>query len=68
MIEMLLSPSSRRIGLHKGCLTQRAPDWWDSARFQAVSVAQSGFRQMAVSRLAHQRVTPTVRQPKSKNK
>ena len=40
-------------------LTQRAPDWWESARFQAVSVAQSGFRQMAVSRLAHQRVPIT---------
>ena len=44
MIEMLLSPSSRRIGLHKGCLTQRAPDWWDSARFQALCVASGGFR------------------------
>jgi len=28
--------------------TQRAPDWWDSARFQAVSVAWSGFRQSGV--------------------
>jgi len=48
MIEMLLSPSSRRIGLHKGCLTQRAPDWWDSARFQAVFVAWSWLRQNSV--------------------
>jgi hypothetical protein len=26
-------------------LTQRAPDWWEAARFQAVSVAWSWFRQ-----------------------
>ena len=29
-------------------LTQRAPDWWESARFQAVCVAWSGFRQSGV--------------------
>jgi hypothetical protein len=29
-------------------LTQRAPDWWDSARFQAVCVARSWFRQIGV--------------------
>jgi len=23
------------------CPTQRAPDWWESARFQAVSLAQA---------------------------
>jgi len=28
--------------------TQRAPDWWESARFQAVCVAWSGFRQNGV--------------------
>ena len=28
--------------------TQRAPDWWESARFQAVCVAWSGFRQNSV--------------------
>ena len=39
MIETLLYPFSRRIGLHKGCLTQRAPDKWDSARLQALCVA-----------------------------
>ena len=26
----------------------RAPDWWESARFQAVYVARSGFRQNSV--------------------
>jgi len=29
--------------------TQRAPDWWESARFQAVCVAWSGFRQSGVT-------------------
>ena len=29
-------------------LTKRAPDWWESARFQAVCVAWSWFRQNAV--------------------
>ena len=29
-------------------LTQRAPDWWESARFQAISVAWSWFRQNGV--------------------
>jgi hypothetical protein len=28
--------------------TQRAPDWWESARFQAVSLAWSWFRQNGV--------------------
>jgi hypothetical protein len=28
--------------------TQRAPDWWESARFQAVFVAWSWFRQSGV--------------------
>ena len=28
--------------------TQRAPDWWESARFQALSVASSWFRQSGV--------------------
>jgi len=28
--------------------TQRAPDWWESARFQAVCVAWSEFRQNSV--------------------
>jgi hypothetical protein len=30
------------------CPTQRAPDWWESARFQAVFVARSRFRQSSV--------------------
>src|SRR6266536_469189 len=29
-------------------LTMRAPDWWESARFQAVFVAQGWFRQSGV--------------------
>ena len=29
-------------------LTQRAPDWWESPRFQAVFVARSWFRQSGV--------------------
>ena len=41
--------------------TQRAPDWWESARFQAVFVAQAGSVKAALSRPAYQRVTPTVR-------
>ena len=28
--------------------TQRAPDWWESARFQAVCLAWSWFRQSGV--------------------
>jgi hypothetical protein len=29
-------------------LTQRAPDWWESPRFQAVFWARSWFRQSGV--------------------
>jgi len=29
--------------------TQRAPDWWESARFQALCVAWRGFRQNGVA-------------------
>ncbi len=32
----------------KSCPTQRAPDWWESPRFQAVCVARSWFRQSGV--------------------
>jgi len=39
---------SHRFGRRKGCLTMRAPDWWESPRFQAVFVASSGFRQSGV--------------------
>jgi len=60
----------------KSCPTQRAPDvataprrrWWESARFQAVSLVRAGFRQSGVlsSHLVvepvetHQRVTLAV--------
>jgi hypothetical protein len=32
----------------KSSPTQRAPDWWESPRFQAVSFAQGWFRQSGV--------------------
>jgi len=32
----------------KSGITKRAPDWWESARFQAGSVARSWFRQSGV--------------------
>jgi hypothetical protein len=51
---------SHRSSQHKGCLTMRAPDWWESARFQAVSWLEVGSGKMAFSRPAHQRVTPAV--------
>jgi hypothetical protein len=30
-------------------LTQRAPDWWESARFQALFLAWTAFRQSGVA-------------------
>jgi len=39
---------SHRFGKRKGCLTQRAPDWWESPRFQAVCAARGWFRQNGV--------------------
>jgi hypothetical protein len=44
----------------KSVPTQRAPDGWDSPRFQAVSLAQAGSVKAALSRPTYQRVTPTV--------
>jgi len=44
--------------------TKRAPDWWDSARFQASFLAQAGSVNAASSRLAHQWVTQAVSQQK----
>jgi len=41
-------------------LTQRAPDWWESARFQVVSWLEVGSGKVALSRPAHQRVTQAV--------
>jgi hypothetical protein len=38
----------------------RAPDVWESARFQAVFVAWNWFRQNALPQPAHQRVTQAV--------
>ncbi len=43
-------------------LTQRAPDGWESPRFQAVFWLEVGSVKMALSRPAHQRVTHTVGQ------
>jgi len=42
------------------CPTQRAPDWWESPRFQAVYWLGVGSGKVAISRPAHQRVTPVV--------
>jgi hypothetical protein len=44
---------------NKGGPTQRAPDWWESARFQAVSWARGWFRQSGITS-SRQRVTLTV--------
>jgi len=41
--------------------TKRAPDWWDSPRFQAVFWLEAGSGKAALSRPAHQRVTQAVR-------
>jgi hypothetical protein len=47
-------------------LTQRAhfgrlrASWWESARFQAISLAQANSGKMALSHPAHQQVTQTV--------
>jgi hypothetical protein len=40
--------------------TQRAPDGWESARFQAVSWLEVSSAKAALSRPAHPRVTQTV--------
>ncbi len=44
------------------CPTQRAPDGWESPRFQAVFWLEVGPVKTALSRPAHQRVTHTVGQ------
>jgi hypothetical protein len=51
-----------RVGSVNACgLTKRAPDKWESARFQAVGVAQGWFRQNGVILSHHLQVTQTVR-------
>jgi len=40
--------------------TQRAPDWWESARFWAGFWLQAGSGKVAFSPPAHQRVTRAV--------
>ena len=40
----------------------RAPDGWESPRFQAVFLAQAGSGKTALPRPAHPRVTLTVSQ------
>ncbi len=57
-----------RFGKHKGCLTKRAPDVWDSAAFSSIFLASSFSCSQTESTPAHTQVTQTVRQPKSKNK
>jgi hypothetical protein len=44
-------------------LTQRAPDGWDSARFQAESWLEVDSAKAALSRPAHPRVTRAVGRP-----
>jgi len=48
---------------NKGSPTQRAPDGWKSARFQAVFRLEAGPGKAASSRPAHPRVTPAVGLP-----
>jgi hypothetical protein len=40
-VTTVVSIFSHRFGKRKGCLTMRAPDGWESARFQALCVASS---------------------------
>ena len=46
--------------MQEGSPTQRAPDWWESPRFQAVFLAQASSVKAALSRPTHQRVTQAV--------
>ena len=55
-------------GIPWGCLTKRAPDKWESARFRSSFLASSFFCSQTESTPAHLRVTQIVRQPKSKCK
>jgi hypothetical protein len=43
-----------------GCLTQRAPDVWESARFTSIFLASSFFCSQTESTPAHTQVTQTV--------
>ena len=45
-------------GKHR--LTQRAPDWWESPRFQTGFWLRIGSAKVATSRPSHQRVTFAV--------
>ena len=47
-IQSCKAPSSKSKPSYKTRPTQRAPDWWESARFQALYVATSWFRQNGV--------------------
>jgi hypothetical protein len=42
--------------------TQRALDWWESARFEALFVAWVDSDKIALSRPTHERVTQVVSQ------
>ena len=48
--------------LNNRCLTQRAADKWDSARFSSLFLALSFSGSPAESQPAHLRLTPAVRQ------
>ena len=43
--------------------TQCVPDWWALRVFRQFSWIEAGFIKMALSRPAHQRVTPADRRP-----
>jgi len=49
--------------IKNSCLTMRAPDWWESARFEQFPEPEAGSVKAALSRPAHQRVTQTVSPP-----
>ncbi len=57
---MIEKPSNEFRFSRQKRLTQRAPDGWESPRFQAVCVAQAGSGKVALSHPAHPRVTQTV--------
>jgi len=48
VIEERVLPFEQLCSISENRPTQRAPDWWESARFQSVSVAQGWFRQSGV--------------------
>jgi len=58
---------SQRSG-RQGCLTKRAPDVWDSARFTSIFLASSFLCSQAESTPAHTQVTQPVGTPLAQQK